>query len=156
MVVLELNDDSQPSASEGKVSELGLWGLSPLSSPTLSKDPPPWVPAVTSHTTSATSDSAETHLVRAVNTGIIDVGSHFTTSRKPPLKHRIGRSSCSRVRGEAETPRAGTSSRKGKAERYRKGESTYVISALFRIVPSPAAGVYDMGIDDQWDNMDAI
>ncbi|KAF9648503.1 hypothetical protein BDM02DRAFT_3187058 [Thelephora ganbajun] len=53
-VVLELNDDSQPSASEGK-------------------DPPPWVPAVTSHTTSATSDSAETHLVRAVNTGIIDV-----------------------------------------------------------------------------------
>jgi len=53
-IVLELNDDSQPSASEGK-------------------DPPPWVPAVVSHTTSATSDSAETHMVRAVNTGIIDV-----------------------------------------------------------------------------------
>ena len=80
-IVLELNDDNQPSAPEGKVSKLEL---KVLSSFTLSKDPPPWVPAVASHTTSATSDSAETHLVRAVNTGIIDVSSHFSRFPRNP------------------------------------------------------------------------
>ncbi|KAF9786166.1 spindle checkpoint protein, partial [Thelephora terrestris] len=69
-IVLELNEDSQPSAPDGTVS-----GLEPVSRLILTrlKDPPPWVPAVKSHTTSATSDDAETHLVRAVNTGIIDI-----------------------------------------------------------------------------------
>ena len=96
-IVLELNDDDQPSASEGKVSERELESLLSL---TLLKDPPPWVPAVTSHTTSAASENAETHLVRTVNTGIIDVSSHLV---RFPVKHslrfftdRFGRS---RVRG---------------------------------------------------------
>lgn len=71
-IVLELNDDSQPSASQGTVSDLELANLLLLM---LLKDPPPWVPAVKSHTTPATSDDAETHLIRAVNTGIIDVSS---------------------------------------------------------------------------------
>jgi len=83
-IVLELNDDDQPAASEGSVSELEFEGLSSL---TPSKDPPPWVPAVTSHTTSAASESAETHLVRAVNTGIIDASPHLIKSTiKPPAE----------------------------------------------------------------------
>ena len=80
-IVLELNDDDQPAASEGSVSELELESLPSL---TLWKDPPPWVPAVTSHTTSAVSESAETHLVRAVNTGIIDARSHLVRSTMKP------------------------------------------------------------------------
>ena len=56
--------------------------LKSLPSLTLSKDPPPWIPAVKSHTTSAASDNAETHLVRAVNTGIIDASSRLSRSPK--------------------------------------------------------------------------
>ena len=32
---------------------------------------------MTQHTSSGTSDEAELHMIRAVNTGIINVGSHF-------------------------------------------------------------------------------
>lgn len=94
---------------------------------TLLKDPPPWVPAVKSHTTSATSDNAETHLVRAVNTGIIDASSYLVRFpiKPSPFTDRFG---CSRVRSEAETVGTGTGSRESEAEGGRKGESTYVIS----------------------------
>lgn len=37
------------------------------------KDPPPWIPAITQHTTAGMTDKAELHMVRAVNTGIINV-----------------------------------------------------------------------------------
>ena len=37
------------------------------------KDPPPWIPAITQHTTAGMTDTAELHMVRAVNTGIINV-----------------------------------------------------------------------------------
>jgi mitotic spindle assembly checkpoint protein MAD2B len=40
----------------------------------LCQDPPPWIPAVTQHTTSGTGEKAELHMIRAVNTGIINVG----------------------------------------------------------------------------------
>jgi len=39
------------------------------------KDPPPWIPAITQHTTAGMTDTAELHMVRAVNTGIINVKS---------------------------------------------------------------------------------
>lgn len=36
-------------------------------------NPPPWLPAVTQHTTSGSSDRAELHMVRAVDTGVVNV-----------------------------------------------------------------------------------
>jgi hypothetical protein len=36
-------------------------------------DPPPWIPALTAHTTGGASDNAELYMVRAVDTGIINV-----------------------------------------------------------------------------------
>lgn len=35
--------------------------------------PPPWIPAVTQHTTDGAADEAELHMVRAVDTGVINV-----------------------------------------------------------------------------------
>ncbi|TBU34754.1 DNA-binding protein [Dichomitus squalens] len=53
-ILLELQDDKAPSASHGK-------------------DPPPWIPGASQHTTSAVSETAELHMVRAVDTGIINL-----------------------------------------------------------------------------------
>ncbi|KAH9950871.1 DNA-binding protein [Amylocystis lapponica] len=53
-IVLELEDEKAPTASGAK-------------------DPPPWLPASTEHTTSAASESAELHMIRAVDTGIINL-----------------------------------------------------------------------------------
>lgn len=53
-VVLELKDGEAPSVSQ-------------------TKDPPPWIPADTQHTTDGASDKAELHMIRAVNTGIINL-----------------------------------------------------------------------------------
>ncbi|KAJ7925980.1 DNA-binding protein [Mycena leptocephala] len=39
---------------------------------TKDKNPPPWIPAYTQHTTSGASEDAELHMIRAVNTGIIN------------------------------------------------------------------------------------
>jgi mitotic spindle assembly checkpoint protein MAD2B len=40
---------------------------------TMQQDPPPWIPANTEHTTIGSSEHSEVHLVRAVDTGIINV-----------------------------------------------------------------------------------
>ncbi|KDQ63297.1 hypothetical protein JAAARDRAFT_29314 [Jaapia argillacea MUCL 33604] len=53
-ILLELQDEQVPSATEGK-------------------DPPPWIPALSQHTTAGVSDEAEIHLVRAVDTGIFNL-----------------------------------------------------------------------------------
>ncbi|KAH9858029.1 DNA-binding protein [Lenzites betulinus] len=53
-IILELHDDKAPSATHGK-------------------EPPPWVPASTTDTTSGTTDGAELHMLRAVDTGIINL-----------------------------------------------------------------------------------
>ncbi|PIL31808.1 transcription factor [Ganoderma sinense ZZ0214-1] len=53
-ILLELLGDKAPTASHGR-------------------DPPPWIPATTQHTTSSVSDAAELHMVRAVDTGIINL-----------------------------------------------------------------------------------
>ncbi|TFY72788.1 hypothetical protein EVG20_g208 [Dentipellis fragilis] len=49
-------------------------GKHPMTHPLLWKDePPPWVPAVTEHTTTGVSEKADLHMVRAVNTGVINL-----------------------------------------------------------------------------------
>jgi len=53
-IVLELKNGGAPSAREDK-------------------EPPPWMPAHTPDTTPGTSDKAELHMIRAVNTGIINL-----------------------------------------------------------------------------------
>ncbi|KZT02464.1 DNA-binding protein [Laetiporus sulphureus 93-53] len=53
-IVIELIDDKAPAASHDG-------------------DPPPWVPASTEHTTSGASENAELHMIRAVDTGIINL-----------------------------------------------------------------------------------
>ncbi|KAL0951513.1 hypothetical protein HGRIS_008198 [Hohenbuehelia grisea] len=76
-IVLELQDDKAPSASRGE-------------------DPPPWIPAENQHTTSGASNKAALHLVRAVNTGIINLSlavqesedklkANIKETTKPPL-----------------------------------------------------------------------
>ncbi|CDO75512.1 hypothetical protein BN946_scf184935.g48 [Trametes cinnabarina] len=53
-IVLELQDDKAPTSTQGK-------------------DPPPWIPASTPHTTAGAAETAELHMVRAVDTGIINL-----------------------------------------------------------------------------------
>ncbi|KAL1951423.1 hypothetical protein VTO73DRAFT_572 [Trametes versicolor] len=53
-ILLELKDDKAPTASHGK-------------------EPPPWIPASRPETTAGVTDAAELHMVRAVDTGIIDL-----------------------------------------------------------------------------------
>jgi len=53
-IVLELKDDKVPSVTHGQ-------------------DPPPWVPAEKQHTTSGASGNAELFMIRAVDTGIINL-----------------------------------------------------------------------------------
>jgi len=54
-IVLELQEGKAPSAIPDK------------------DDPPPWLPAVTQHTTSGSSERAELHMVRAVDTGVVNL-----------------------------------------------------------------------------------
>ncbi|KAI9512544.1 DNA-binding protein [Russula earlei] len=54
-IVLELQEGKVPSAMPDK------------------DDPPPWLPAVTQHTTSGASEKAELHMVRAVDTGVVNL-----------------------------------------------------------------------------------
>ncbi|KAJ7070844.1 spindle checkpoint protein [Mycena amicta] len=44
---------------------------------TKDQNPPPWIPAFTQHTTAGTSDESELHMIRAVNTGIINASRTF-------------------------------------------------------------------------------
>ncbi|KZT30846.1 DNA-binding protein [Neolentinus lepideus HHB14362 ss-1] len=53
-IVLELKDDQAPSTSQGQ-------------------DAPPWMPAVSQHTTAGASDKAELHFLRSLDTGIINL-----------------------------------------------------------------------------------
>ncbi|KAI0068152.1 DNA-binding protein [Artomyces pyxidatus] len=54
-IVLELQDGKAPSVKPAK------------------DDPPPWIPATTQHTTPGATDEAELHMVRAVDTGVINL-----------------------------------------------------------------------------------
>lgn len=52
---MELQDGKAPSAMPDK------------------DNPPPWLPAVTQHTTAGSSERAELHMVRAVDTGVVNL-----------------------------------------------------------------------------------
>jgi len=54
-IILELQDGKAPSAIPDK------------------DDPPPWLPAVTQHTTSGASEKSELHMLRAVDTGVVNL-----------------------------------------------------------------------------------
>ncbi|THH19063.1 hypothetical protein EW146_g2038 [Bondarzewia mesenterica] len=56
-IVLELRDGEAPSVGPANAKD----------------DPPPWIPASTEHTTSGAADEAHLHMVRAVDTGIINL-----------------------------------------------------------------------------------
>jgi hypothetical protein len=43
-------------------------------------DLPPWIPATTQHTTSGASEKAELHMVRAVDTGVVNVKNSGTST----------------------------------------------------------------------------
>ncbi|KAF8973665.1 hypothetical protein BDZ97DRAFT_383656 [Flammula alnicola] len=68
-VVIELKEDAAPTHSN-------------------TKDPPPWIPAVTQHTSTGTSDDAELHMVRAVNTGVINLSLAVQESGEKILRER--------------------------------------------------------------------
>lgn len=54
-IILELREGKAPSAIPDK------------------DDPPPWLPAVTQHTTPGASEKSELHMVRAVDTGVVNL-----------------------------------------------------------------------------------
>ncbi|KAI0308172.1 DNA-binding protein [Multifurca ochricompacta] len=54
-IVMELREGRAPSATPNK------------------DDPPPWIPATNQHTTSGASERAELHMIRAVDTGVINL-----------------------------------------------------------------------------------
>ncbi|KAF8665450.1 hypothetical protein AX16_000468 [Volvariella volvacea WC 439] len=76
-IVLELKDDKVPTVNSGK-------------------EPPPWIPATPEHTTPGTSKKAELHMVRAVNTGVINLSLSVQESEaklrmmKPPPALKVG------------------------------------------------------------------
>jgi hypothetical protein len=73
--VLELKDDISPSVTHNKVLCLLAEAVTSCQRTYyyLTQDPPPWIPADAQHTTTGASEKAELHMIRAVNTGIINV-----------------------------------------------------------------------------------
>jgi mitotic spindle assembly checkpoint protein MAD2B len=74
-IVLELQPGKAPLATQKKVRTVSLlYTLLPLRNLTpIQGDLPPWNPAPIQHTTEGASENAELHLVRAVETGVINV-----------------------------------------------------------------------------------
>ena len=64
----------------------------------LQETPPPWVPAVTQHTTDGAADEAELHMVRAVDTGVINVRIIAYDSMPFELMHVLDRARSTRIR----------------------------------------------------------
>ncbi|KAJ7786521.1 DNA-binding protein [Mycena metata] len=69
-IAIELKADNVPGTKDK--ARLPYGGHILLSN-TFGQNPPPWIPAYTQHTTSGASEDAEMHLIRAVNTGILDL-----------------------------------------------------------------------------------
>ncbi|KAF8203091.1 DNA-binding protein [Pholiota molesta] len=73
-IIIELKDDMAPTHSN-------------------TKDPPPWIPAVSQDTSAGASDDAELHMIRAVNTGIINVSLAVQESGEKILREHRERQS---------------------------------------------------------------
>ena len=73
-IVIELQDDRAPAAkTDGVTSYYSLCTRCRSQVYDTRQDPPAWVPAIEAHTTAAVTDKAELHMVRVVETGIINV-----------------------------------------------------------------------------------
>ena len=73
-VLIELRDDQAPSVTHGQVSAC----VTERHNHSLcAKNLPPWIPAARPHTTRGASDNAELHMVRSVDTGIINVSENL-------------------------------------------------------------------------------
>ncbi|KAI0094286.1 DNA-binding protein [Irpex rosettiformis] len=68
-IVLELKDAKAPSAAHGKHLRTRTDGNFLIEM----KKPPPWVPAVPQHTTPSASDQTKLHMIRAIDTGVINI-----------------------------------------------------------------------------------
>lgn len=68
-IVLELQDTKAPAVSHDE-------------------DPPPWIPAPSQHATASVSESAELHMIRAVDTGIINLSLVVQESAEKLKTHR--------------------------------------------------------------------
>lgn len=99
-IILELQDDKAPSVAHGKV--LGFFCEWKPFLNDLFQDPPPWMPADAQHTTRGVSDKAELHVVRAVDTGIINASAalsklycasetHLVISSGPRVSRKAGK-----------------------------------------------------------------
>ena len=75
-VVIECREGLIPSASQPEVRK--IYGLRArrlrITNQDLQSEPAPWAPASKSHTTSSVSEKAQLHAVKAVETGVINVG----------------------------------------------------------------------------------
>ncbi|KAF9480059.1 DNA-binding protein [Pholiota conissans] len=68
-IIIEFKDDVAPTHSN-------------------TKDPPPWIPAMSQDTSAGASDDSELHMVRAVNTGIINVSLTVQESGEKVLREQ--------------------------------------------------------------------
>ncbi|PPQ71461.1 hypothetical protein CVT26_011240 [Gymnopilus dilepis] len=97
-IVIELKDDAAPSG-------------------TSTKEPPPWIPAVTQHTTAGAQNEAELHIVRAVNTGVINLSLAVQESGEKVLREKQKREALKKKQKE-EAKKA-----EEEAEEARKNET---------------------------------
>ncbi|KAG2155598.1 DNA-binding protein [Suillus clintonianus] len=80
-VVLELKENTVPTASKDN-------------------EPPPWVPADRQHTTSGASEEAQLHLLRAVDTGIINISLAVQESKQKLQRTKDPDDSAHDIEGE--------------------------------------------------------
>ncbi|PPQ63792.1 hypothetical protein CVT24_004334 [Panaeolus cyanescens] len=79
------------------------------------KDPPPWIPAVSQHTTPGVKKEAELHMIRAVNTGVINISLAVEESAEKVIKEKAERLA---------QRKAETQARKDKAAADKKAEES--------------------------------
>lgn len=72
-IVIELKDNNVPSTITNGVRLFASTYLHVVVSDFSFQEPPPWMPAEIQHTTYGASKSAELSMIRAVNTGVINV-----------------------------------------------------------------------------------
>lgn len=86
-ILLELCDDNE--APTGPQDEMA-------------QDPPPWVPADGQYTTSGTPDDVQLHLLRVVETGIVNVSLMYSATLIPFLTKVLAFSRCTGIRRETQ------------------------------------------------------
>ncbi|KAF9056132.1 DNA-binding protein [Panaeolus papilionaceus] len=83
------------------------------------KEPPSWIPAVAQHTTAGVKQEAELHMIRAVNTGVINVSLAVQESAEKVIKEKAERQAKRKAENEARKEKAAADKR---AEESNKGQ----------------------------------